>query len=169
MSSLVIAAAAVTAARVAVSGAGSAVVNGAYARRDASTVPAAFARVCVASGWDAASTWARLNGPRDWWEAPNASYMYLNRGDGLWWLDSGHTVLGLYVSRAAGAGAAPPTTAWEVLGEASCRFRPCQWQSRRASSELRTRGSSFRVSLIGAQLFGPRNAARRSFAHPATA
>ena len=117
MSSLAMAAAAVAAARVAVSGAGSAVVNSAYARRDASTVPAAFARVCVASGWDAAATWARLNGPRDWWEAPNASYMYLNRGDGLWWLDSGDTGLGLYVSRAAGAGAAPPTSGWEVLGD----------------------------------------------------
>jgi hypothetical protein len=117
MSSLAMAAAAVAASRVVVSGAGSAVVNGAYARRDASAVPAAFSRVCVASGWDVAATWARLNGPRDWWEAPNASYMYLNRGDGLWWLDSGETGLGLYVSRAADAGAAPPTTAWEVLGD----------------------------------------------------
>ena len=71
-------------ARVTVSGAGSAVVNGAFARRDAAAVPAAFARVCVDSGWDAPATWARLNGPRAWWEAENSSYFYFNRGDNMW-------------------------------------------------------------------------------------
>ena len=106
---------AAAAARVTVSGAGSGVVNGVYSRRDAAAVPAAFALVCDASGWDARATWSRLNGPRAWWEAPNGSYMYLNRGDSTWWLDSGETGLGLYVSRASGEGDAPPRGGWAAL------------------------------------------------------
>jgi hypothetical protein len=105
------------AARVTVAGAGSAVVNGVFARRDAAAVPAAFARVCVDAGWDSAATWARLNGPRAWWEAENSSYFYFNRGDGKWWLDSGETGLGLYISQAAGAGDAPPRDGWRVVGD----------------------------------------------------
>jgi hypothetical protein len=104
-------------ARLIVEGAGSAIVNGAYSLRDAAVVPSAFALVCASSGWDAASTWARLNGNHEWWEAPNKSYVYFNSGDGQWWLDSGATGLGLYVSRAAGAGAVPPRDGWAVLGE----------------------------------------------------
>ena len=77
--------------------------------------------MCEASGRGAAATWASLNGAREWWEAPNASYMYLNRGDGLWWLDSGETGLGMYVAKAegagAGAGAAPPADGWRVMGD----------------------------------------------------
>ena len=106
---------ATAAARVTVSGAGSGIVNGAYARRDASLVPTAFALVCDGSGWDAGTTWKRLNGPRAWWEAPNGSYMYLNSGDQMWWLDSGKSGLGLYVSRAAGDGDAPPQGGWTAL------------------------------------------------------
>lgn len=105
------------AARVVVSGAGSAIVHGVYSRRDSATVPSAFALVCSASGWDAAATWGRLNGARTWWEAPNASYIYFNRGDKQWWLDSGETGLGLYVSRAAGVGDAPPSNGWAVIGD----------------------------------------------------
>ena len=104
-------------ARIIVEGAGSAIiVNGIYSLRDAATVPSAFALVCTSSGWDAASTWKRLNGEGKWWEAPNKSYFYFN-SDGQWWLDSGVTGLGLYVSRAAGAGAVPPREGWAVLGE----------------------------------------------------
>ena len=105
------------AARIVVTGAGSAVVNGVYDLRDAAAVPAAFALVCHASGWNAARTWGRLNGVRAWWEAPNGSYFYFNSGDGQWWLDSGVTGLGLYVSRAAGAGSAPPRDGWAALGD----------------------------------------------------
>jgi hypothetical protein len=112
-----VAVAAVLPMRVVISGAGSAIVNGVYTRRSAATVPPAFAQVCVSSGWEASVTWDRLNGPRDWWEAPNASYCYYNRGDRQWWLDSGMTGLGLYVSRAAGVGAAPPVDGWTVLGD----------------------------------------------------
>jgi len=111
------AAAAAAAARVVVAGAGSAVVNGAYARREAAAVPAAFARVCAAAGWAAGATWARLNGPRAWWEADNGSYFYFNGGDAQWWLDDGGTGLGLYVSRAAGAGGAPPADGWAPIGD----------------------------------------------------
>ena len=110
-------AAAAAAARVTVSGAGSAIVNGAYARREAAAIPAAFARVCVGAGWEPAATWARLNGARDWFEAPNGSYLYYNSGDALFWLDSGATGLGLYVSGAAGAGAAPPSAGWRPIGD----------------------------------------------------
>lgn len=100
-----------------VSGAGSAIINGVYTLRDASVVPASFALVCRASGWGAAETWARLNGQRTWFESPSASYIYFNRGDNLWWMDSGETGLGLYVSRAGRADATPPRDGWEVVGD----------------------------------------------------
>ena len=102
---------------VLVSGAGSAIVNGVYVRREAAAIPAAFALVCASSGWDSASTWTRLNGGRAWWESPNSSYLYFNRGDGQWWLDSGATGLGLYVSRAPGEDGAPPREGWSALGD----------------------------------------------------
>jgi hypothetical protein len=114
------AAAAAAAARVVVSGAGSAIVNAAYARREAAAVPRSFALVCRASGWDSEATWSRLNGERAWWEAPNGSYLYFNRADGQWWLDSGETGLGVYVARAAGTGAKdapPPRSGWAVVGD----------------------------------------------------
>lgn len=99
-----------------VSGAGSNVVNGTYARRSAAAVPAAFALVCRSSGWDAAVTWSRLNGPRDWWEeTSNASYIYFNGGDRQWWLDSGETGLGLYVSSMQSD--APPAEGWTPIGD----------------------------------------------------
>ena len=108
--------AAAAASRVLVSGAGSAIVNSVYVRREAAVIPAAFARVCVESGWEAAGTWARLNEQREWWEAPNGSYAYFNSADNLFWLDSGETGLGLYVSGAAGKGAAPPSAGWRPIG-----------------------------------------------------
>ena len=104
------------AARVVIAGAGSAIVNGVFSLRDAAAIPAAIALVCSSSGWNAAATWARLNGARAWWEAPNHSYVYYNSGDGQWWLDSGVTGLGLYVSSAASAGA-PPRDGWAPLGD----------------------------------------------------
>lgn len=98
-------------------GAGSAIVNNVYALRAFTSIPAAFARVCVASSWDASATWASLNGERAWWESPNSSYMYFNLGDRRWWLDSGETGLGLYVSTASGVGDAPPCDGWSALGD----------------------------------------------------
>ena len=83
--------------------------------RDATTVPAAFALVCKSSGWPIHDTWARLNGPRPWYESASSSYIYFNGGDGQWWLDSGVTGLGLYVSRAGGN--VPPSDGWEVIGD----------------------------------------------------
>ena len=106
------------AARVIVAGAGSLIANGVFTLRDAAVVPAAFALVCKASGWAAPETWAQLNGPRAWYESENSSYIYFNRGDRQWWLDSGVTGLGLYVSRAKGATAsAPPRDGWELIGD----------------------------------------------------
>lgn len=109
---------AVSASRVVISGAGSGIVNGIFSRRDPSLVPVAFASVCKTSGWDPAATWARLNGQGAWWEAANGSYLYFNSGDNLFWLDSGLTGLGLYVSgAAAGIGDVPPRVGWRVIGE----------------------------------------------------
>lgn len=59
--------------------------------------------------------WKRLNGPRDWWEASNASYIYFNSGDHLWWLDSGVTGLGVYVSGVEGS--LPPADGWKLIGD----------------------------------------------------
>lgn len=63
--------------------------------------------------------WERLNRGAPWWEADNGSYIYLNRGDGRWWLDSGETGLGLYVapSREGDEGVAPPQQGWQALGD----------------------------------------------------
>lgn len=109
---------AASASRVVISGAGSAIVNGIFTRRDPSLVPLAFVGVCKTSGWDPAATWARLNGQGAWWESANGSYLYFNSGDNLFWLDSGQTGLGLYVSgAAAGSGDAPPSVGWRVIGE----------------------------------------------------
>ena len=107
--------------RVLVSGAGSSIVNGAYLLRTAKTIPAAFDLVCRQSRWDTRSMWERLNGNGSWWESDNGSYIYLNRGDGKWWMDSGETGLGLYV-RTARSGESPnlpPADDWEMLGDAA--------------------------------------------------
>jgi hypothetical protein len=128
------AAVAVTATRVLISGAGSAIVNGVYAQREASTIPAAFARVCHSSGWDAAETWTRLDEQRAWWESPNGSYLYFNGADKLWWLDSGETGLGLYVSGAAGA--APPSAGWQRIGRGALPLPTLAVEDSEAGGEL---------------------------------
>jgi hypothetical protein len=103
---------------VVVSGAGSSVVNGAYVSRPAEVIPASFTLVCRQSKWDATAMWQKLNRGAPWWETENGSYFYLNKGDGKWWLDSGVTGLGLYISSAAGAGEdVPPTTGWLQIGD----------------------------------------------------
>ena len=65
--------------------------------------------------------WERLNGNGSWWESDNGSYIYLNRGDGKWWMDSGETGLGLYIcsSRGEEPAAAPPADGWEPLSGAA--------------------------------------------------
>ncbi len=107
--------------RVSVSGAGSSIVNGDYLLRTSKVIPSAFDLVCRQSRWDTHSMWERLNGNGSWWESENGSYIYLNRGDGKWWMDSGETGLGLYVRMSLGgeeATTSPPTDGWEQLSGA---------------------------------------------------
>ncbi len=85
-------------------------------------IPPAFDLVCQQSRWDTLSMWERLNGNGSWWESENGSYIYLNRGDGKWWMDSGETGLGLYVRKSRGGEettTAPPTDGWEQLSGAA--------------------------------------------------
>ena len=91
-------------------------VNGAYVSRPAEVIPASFTLVCRQSNWDAAAMWQKLNRGAPWWETENGSYFYLNKGDGKWWLDSGVTGLGLYISSAAGEDV-PPTSGWRQIGD----------------------------------------------------
>ena len=102
---------------VLVSGAGSPIVNGAYLLRTPKVIPSAFDLVCRQNRWDTQSLWERLNGAGCWWESENGSYIYLNRGDSQWWMDSGETGLGLYVRLARGGESidAPPADGWEPL------------------------------------------------------
>jgi len=105
--------------RVTVSGAGSVIVNGLYTVKEAAVVPTAFALVCRKARWSPEGMWAELNQGAPWWEADNGSYIYLNRGDGKWWLDSGETGLGLYISSSwqGDEGEAPPLDGWQALGD----------------------------------------------------
>ncbi len=66
--------------------------------------------------------WERLNGNGSWWESENGSYIYLNRGDEKWWMDSGETGLRLYVRMSRGGeetANSPPTDGWEPLSGAA--------------------------------------------------
>ena len=104
-------------ARLTVSGAGSAIVNGAYQLRSPSVIPEAFAHVCRESKWEPRTMWTRLNGEGAWWESDNTSYVYFNKVDSKWWLDSGLTGLGLYITLAGQRTEAPPLIGWQAMGE----------------------------------------------------
>ena len=103
-------------ARIVISGAGVAAVNGAYAAAPASRVPVGFTKVCIASSWDAAAMWAKLGGGADWFDAEDGSgsYIYFNHADGHWWIDEPD---GAGVYKAAAPPHAPPAVGWELLGD----------------------------------------------------
>jgi len=109
------------ASRVRVTGAGSAIVNGIYQVQQASIIPSSFAKVCNQSRWDPRDMWQRLNNDRPWWESENGSYIYLNHGDGKWWMDSGETGLGLYIARSLLSDDTtpplPPLEGWASMGD----------------------------------------------------
>ena len=88
---------------------------------ESTTIPFAFDMVCKKSRWNTESMWDQLNGNGAWWESDNGSYIYLNRGDGKWWMDSGETGLGLYIRNARDEESSnvPPTDGWEMLGDAT--------------------------------------------------
>ena len=107
------AAAAAAAKSVVVRGGGLSAINMAYAARDPAVVPAGFARTCLEMSWPALATWRQLSdGKRPWFEAENESYIYFNRGDGQWWIDS-PSGAGAYVAKSDSDG--PPATGWSVL------------------------------------------------------
>jgi len=106
--------------RLRVTGAGSSIVNGLYHIRQADIIPSSFTKVCVKARWNPSDMWQQLNRGRPWWETENGSYIYFNRGDGQWWMDSGETGLGLYISRSQSEendSDIPPLNGWEVLGD----------------------------------------------------
>ena len=103
-----------------VTGAGSSIVNGLYHLRQAEIIPSSFSKVCFKARWNPSDMWDQLNRGRPWWETDNGSYIYYNGGDGQWWMDSGETGLGLYISRSRSEdddGNIPPLNGWEVLGD----------------------------------------------------
>ena len=97
-------------------------VAGVYVRRgEKGSVPAGFAEVCEANGWDVATTWEKLNGGAGgaWFaheagESANRSYVYRNAQDGCWWIDGPD---GLGVFKAPGPPRAPPGASirWRAL------------------------------------------------------
>ena len=68
-------------------GSGIASVNTKYEWRSSNLIPEGFARVCVQNQWDVETTWAQLNGGRNWLHASNDAYIYLNSMDDQWWID----------------------------------------------------------------------------------
>lgn len=109
-----------TTTRLRITGAGSSIVNGLYHSRHAEIIPSSFTKVCVKARWNPNDMWQQLNRGRPWWETENGSYIYFNRGDGQWWMDSGETGLGLYISRGSPCeddDNIPPLNGWEPLGD----------------------------------------------------
>jgi hypothetical protein len=88
-------------------------VNGDYHPRSPTEIPKGFVDVCVAQGWDAQSTWSKLNGlelTNTWFaHIENESYVYHNRGDGKWWID-GPDGNGVWIVE--GPTHAPPAHGW---------------------------------------------------------
>jgi len=65
--------------------------------------------------------WKRLsNGKTTWWEMENESYIYYNRGDGKWWIDSpdGSGLYIVEVGDGISEASLPPKEGWERLSGA---------------------------------------------------
>lgn len=101
---------------IAVSGSGCSAVNGIYAQVSATTIPAGFAAVCKAQGWNVAQTWQTLNNGRSWFGHNNGAYIYLNAKDGHWWIDEPGGE-GVYIAPAEteSSAHAPPAKGWRAL------------------------------------------------------
>eukprot|EP00568_Trieres_chinensis_P005716 CAMPEP_0183293266 /NCGR_PEP_ID=MMETSP0160_2-20130417/2016_1 /TAXON_ID=2839 ORGANISM="Odontella Sinensis, Strain Grunow 1884" /NCGR_SAMPLE_ID=MMETSP0160_2 /ASSEMBLY_ACC=CAM_ASM_000250 /LENGTH=160 /DNA_ID=CAMNT_0025454353 /DNA_START=13 /DNA_END=495 /DNA_ORIENTATION=+ len=98
---------------IVVRGAGETSVNGVYAPRDPTRVPAGFARTCDEMGWHPRDTWRRLsNGDRPWFESSNESYIYWNCGDRRWWIDA-PSGAGVYIVPSEKS--LPPKSGWVAL------------------------------------------------------
>lgn len=84
-------------------------VAGRYMVRPKTDIPKGFADVCLNSGWDVETTWAKLNGGEHgvWFKKDNDdAYIYRNALDGEWWID-GPDGLGVYKG---------PGPAWAPVG-----------------------------------------------------
>ena len=98
---------------VRVSSAGSALVNGAYAQRNAVIIPRGFAKVCEEMGWPTQPMWQKLSNMKTpWYEAENGAYIYWNQSDRQWWLDEPNGN-GVYV--ALSDDEVPPSHGWRAL------------------------------------------------------
>ena len=96
-----------------VRGSGETAVNGLFAPRDPSTIPAGFRRTCVEMNWPTDVMWKKLSdGKRPWFESDNESYVYWNRADGKWWIDE-PSGAGKYI--VFNDGELPPATGWSAL------------------------------------------------------
>jgi len=100
--------------RIIVEGAGLRDVDGDYRAMPATEIPAGFAEVCTAQGWDTPTTWRQLNKGATWFKAPNGAYIYRNAGDGCWWIDAPN---GDGAYKAIGPAHAMPAAGYETLGK----------------------------------------------------
>lgn len=101
------------------------VLEGEYLSSESKVVPTGFAKVCQEQGWDTDSMWKKLNGGEGlrWFKhTENESYIYYNKGDGMWWIDGPD---GNGVWKARGPKHAPPSVGWKMLkGDNSKRDFP---------------------------------------------
>ena len=98
---------------ISISAAGYSDVNGIYKPKHASVIPGGFDRTCREMRWDTQMLWNQLadkNVP--WYEAPNESYIYRNKGDGKWWID-GPSGAGVYIAKSDEL--LPPKRGWVAL------------------------------------------------------
>eukprot|EP00520_Triparma_pacifica_P002639 CAMPEP_0118651924 /NCGR_PEP_ID=MMETSP0785-20121206/11042_1 /TAXON_ID=91992 /ORGANISM="Bolidomonas pacifica, Strain CCMP 1866" /LENGTH=120 /DNA_ID=CAMNT_0006544403 /DNA_START=163 /DNA_END=525 /DNA_ORIENTATION=- len=67
-------------------------LNVLYTLRSPSIIPPGFSTVCIENSWDPLQTWSKLNGLDEekdaYYGAENGSYIYLNKSDGMWWVDT---------------------------------------------------------------------------------
>jgi hypothetical protein len=105
-------------------------LNGSYEPRDAlEGMPPGFAAVCRRERWNEQDTWQRLNGGATWYEAENGSYLYFNRADRRFWLDTPDGA-GVYVTAAVAMGEQPPrrppSVGWRILDGYAPSSSPAQ-------------------------------------------
>ena len=66
-------------------------ISGRYHWCTRAAIPPGFRSVCEQQGWDPEATWEKLNGADNgvWFShMENKAYIYQNKEDGLWWIDS---------------------------------------------------------------------------------
>lgn len=108
---------------VMVAGASIQEVNGAYRAREPHTIPAGFTATCVQMQWHPEEMWTKLSdGRRAWYENENGSYIYWNRSDGCWWIDS-PSGAGVYIQKRS-CQVPPVDGVWEPLSAPAAAALP---------------------------------------------